>query len=132
MTATLVQTCAQCRADFTSWRRDLARFCSRSCAGAWRHDHPEPRPFSLDPVLSLVDGYIGRGANQYDAGHTEHLAVIVARCWGVSWNGARQRIGRWRRLGLTTVEADRLAVAFGYHPANLWPQWWHVDELEGV
>ena len=31
---------------------------------------------------------------------------------------------RYRRRGLSVVQADRAAVAVGFHPAEVWPNWW--------
>jgi hypothetical protein len=31
---------------------------------------------------------------------------------------------RYRTHGLNIVQADRAAVAVGYHPAEVWPDWW--------
>ena len=35
-------------------------------------------------------------------------------------------VWRWQRYGLDDHQADRAAVALGYHPANIWPTW-HRD-----
>jgi hypothetical protein len=57
-----------------------------------------------------------------------------------SWNDFAQRCGypdchrasvaRWFRLGVTPMMADRLAVACGFHPAEVWGRDWYalVDE----
>jgi hypothetical protein len=38
--------------------------------------------------------------------------------------GVTQRsVFRYRRSGLTHNAADKLAIAAGYHPANVWPEW---------
>lgn len=123
--------CAQCQREFSPWK-STTHFCSRACIGAWRHDHPEPRPFTLAPLVPLVGGHVGRGANQWDPGFVERLATVVGRLWGCPGKAATARIHRWQRSGLTVREADTLAVALGYHPANLWTTWWDVTIEEGM
>jgi plasmid maintenance system antidote protein VapI len=39
----------------------------------------------------------------------------------------RAQVNRWRRVGLSDVQADRVAVALGLTPGELWAEW-----LEGV
>ena len=31
---------------------------------------------------------------------------------------------RYRKHGLNVIQADRAAVAAGYHPAEVWQNWW--------
>lgn len=121
--------CTQCGREYFPWKRE-ARFCSRACAGAWRRRPPQPRPFTLTPLVPLVGGHVGRGANQWDPGFAERLAVVVGRVWGFPGDAARKRVGRWHTLGLTVTEADRLAVALGRHPAEIWPEWNRAAEGE--
>jgi hypothetical protein len=33
-------------------------------------------------------------------------------------------VHRYRSHGLNPTQADRVAVAVGYHPAEVWPDWW--------
>lgn len=35
---------------------------------------------------------------------------------------------RYEAEGLDTYQADRCAVRAGYHPANVWPDWWSAEE----
>ncbi len=35
-------------------------------------------------------------------------------------------VWRWHHRGLTDTQADRTAVALGYHPANIWPDWYRT------
>lgn len=40
----------------------------------------------------------------------------------------RRQLYRWRRYGVTIDQADTLAITAGYHPAEVWPQWWETAE----
>jgi transposase-like protein len=55
------------------------------------------------------------------ASHHENMSTL-ARALGVD----RAQLGRWRRTGVTPSTADRLAVRLGFHPAELWPQWFDL------
>ncbi len=43
----------------------------------------------------------------------------LARALGTS----RKQLARWADYGLDIVQADRVAVWLGYHPAEIWPHW---------
>lgn len=45
--------------------------------------------------------------------------VVMARVAGVDTT----QLYRWRHYGLDVDQADRLAVALGLHPLNVWPDW---------
>lgn len=34
-------------------------------------------------------------------------------------------IHRWKTNGIPLHSADQLACRLGYHPANIWPDWFH-------
>lgn len=38
---------------------------------------------------------------------------------------------RWCRQGVPIHTADELAVACGFHPANVWPEWWEACFEQG-
>lgn len=40
---------------------------------------------------------------------------------------ARQ-VHRWRHQGVTWAQADELAVRAGYHPGDVWEEWWSIEE----
>lgn len=61
--------------------------------------------FSLEP---LIDRYGGVSA--------------LARALGVH----RANATRWRRDGITMNTADRIAVRLGWHPVEIWPEWYAV------
>jgi lambda repressor-like predicted transcriptional regulator len=56
----------------------------------------------IDPVLAVVPG-----------------RRALARRTGMSL----RTIGRWCDNGVPYEASDRLAVALGYHPLELWPDW---------
>lgn len=70
-----------------------------------------PRPPRLYPYEPLVK------ASRCDS---EDQLVIHLGISGSTWQIAK-------KLGLTDRQADRWAIAFGYHPSNIWPEWFsHV------
>lgn len=75
---------------------------SRSCPAP----APASRPFDLEQLLAVC----GRpGVSEFA------LAAGVDRI----------TVHRWRRQGMTSLQADRAAAAVGYHPAEVWGrQWW--------
>ena len=81
---------------------------------------PEPTPFALADLLELV------------------ISTMGPKCAPGGWHGwtnddlaARLNMTtsalkkmRYTRPMLTVLMADRLAIAAGYHPAEVWPHWW--------
>lgn len=59
------------------------------------------RRFPLDPVLA------------------RHTIAEAARAAGFH----SAQLSRWKRTGVPAAAADRLAVALGRHPLELWPDW---------
>lgn len=59
--------------------------------------------FSAEP---LIDRYGGVSA--------------LARALGVD----RANATRWRRNGIPMDTADRIAVRLGWHPVEIWPEWY--------
>lgn len=43
-------------------------------------------------------------------------------------NASNLSMHRYERDGLTIWQADRFAVRLGFHPANVWPDWWHPTD----
>lgn len=64
--------------------------------------------YSLDPFFALT-------------GWTMTRVREVAPCGGDEWR--RRRVD-----GVTELIADRLAVAAGLHPAEVWPEWMDFDD----
>jgi hypothetical protein len=68
------------------------------------------------------------------AGRTLPSAPVLERLGDTDDETSARQLGvssrtivRWRggqRMRITT--ADRAAVALGYHPAQLWPEWWDL------
>ena len=56
-----------------------------------------------------LEARLGDGATQVIA---DRLGVSTRTVW------------RWRTSGLTTEQADRAAVAAGWHPGTIWDTWW--------
>lgn len=66
-----------------------------------------------------------------DHAHRFQLADLVAL---VEQRSARElaelldisprTVHRYRRTGLSAMQADRIAVSAGFHPAEVWPDWW--------
>lgn len=65
----------------------------------------EPRPWPLEPLLQAMGTDRPLWARAGDLGLQE------------------RQVHRLRRRGLTDEEADRLAVAAGFHPAEVWSGW---------
>lgn len=38
------------------------------------------------------------------------------------------QVSRWRSQGLPLDSADRVAVALGLHPAEVWPDWYRLTQ----
>lgn len=55
----------------------------------------------------------------------ETYASTLASVFGVG----RTTIARWRNrdVTLTEREADRAAIRLGYHPFELWPEWFQDE-----
>ena len=58
--------------------------------------------------------------------HPNSTYEEIARRGGFSHSS---RIHEWKMNGLTWISADKLAVAYNLHPANIWPDWFD-DVLE--
>lgn len=63
------------------------------------------RPFPIAPLLTL-----SRASSL-----SELCLMVGARKTAVSTAAAE---------GLTDTQADRWAVALGFHPSEVWPSWW--------
>ena len=73
--------------------------------GVRRH---QPRPFPLEDLERLLPGRCG----------PERAALL-----GIQY----RQLCRLRHTGLTADQADDLAVAAGYHPSEVWPEWWRMN-----
>ena len=95
---------------------------------ASRGNIPIPKPFSIEPILRRVaEVERGLAAEGLGGNGTEGLTGL-ARLLGVD----RQRVYRMRRGGITADQADFLAVMFGCHPTEVWPDWYEQTNTEDV
>jgi hypothetical protein len=68
----------------------------------------------------------GRTPRLFDFGCLEAAAgcgasaTSLSRLLGID----TAQLHRWRRHGLTDDQADQLAVRAGFHPAEVWGEWW--------
>lgn len=83
----------------------------------WSNDDPVLRPYPLQPVWDLLVARYGSGQRAQEA---------------LGFNGSR--LATLRRHGrLTMDEADRLALAAGRHPVEVWGDLWlEIPELRDV
>lgn len=63
-------------------------------------------------------------ASDLHIGETGKVAAVL----GVS----RVNVQRWRKCGLDHWAADRMAIALGLHPCEIWPEWLYLDDLDEV
>lgn len=84
-----------------------------------------PRPFALEPLARAAGISLGLvGARGFD-GEPAGLVALAERL------GTTPRwLRSLRTAGLTWDLADRYSVALGYHPAELWPDWWREAEAD--
>lgn len=80
---------------------------------------------SVEPLLEAISTTDITSGGQLRSGcshlrQAELLGVVSAQLY------------RWKRYGLTWVQADSLAVRIGEHPSNVWGRdWWAiVDEVD--
>jgi transposase-like protein len=44
----------------------------------------------------------------------------------------RVQVSRWRKHGMALDTADRVAVAVGHHPWEVWPEWYELGEASAA
>ena len=54
---------------------------------------------------------------------TARCARYLAIARGTRWSSEKRQLRRWAEEGLGDVAADHAAVAIGFHPASIWPEW---------
>lgn len=80
------------------------------------------RPFNVEELARVAGISLGlHGARGYD-GEPAGLAALAQRL-GVSHRYLRAL----RSRGMTWKQADRFAIALGFHPAEIWPAIWWED-----
>jgi hypothetical protein len=60
----------------------------------------------------------------------EPLVVMYGSvsCLARALDRDRAQVQRWRRDGVPLPSADRIAVAVGLHPVEVWPDWYVVTD----
>lgn len=76
-----------------------------------------PRPFSIDPIIELLDARIPT---------YEESKVIRSRIINDVLNETRWQVRRWKQKGLDAYTADYLATRLGLHPVELWDNWFDL------
>lgn len=109
--------CDKCREAYSEymkrWRR--AKHCRPRGRGRPRLE----RPFPMQPLLELVRARCGKDGGDGYRGLVSPL-VVIAELARVD----RRTVHRWRHEGLTLEVADDVAVRLGFHPSEVWPDWW--------
>lgn len=85
--------------------------------------------YPLDPLANHLGIRLGQiGGHQPDQ-HPSGMAALAERL-----NLSITRLYRLRRHGLSPDQADRLAIATGAHPSQIWPSWFAdaPDDLHGT
>lgn len=83
-----------------------------------RPRQPERRPFEMK---DLVAHLVGPNPEPH-ASDGLYVRFQVGRQW---WQ-------RHLKSGLTVWEADRLAIAAGMHPSEIWNSWWDWADIDAV
>lgn len=98
--------------------RDTVR--ARRSRNAARGVSRSTRELELNPLLTMLLPAGGCGVRISVAEAARQLRVD------------RSQLYLWRDRGLTLHTADRLAVAAGYHPGEVWGDaWWEASRVEG-
>lgn len=73
-----------------------------------------PRNLTLEPLLAIL-------------GERPDIAPLEGQLRAAAENRAlgvdRAQRYRWRQIGISVYDADRLAVRLGTHPALIWDDW---------
>ncbi len=133
--------CGQCGKMFeyqgARKRHRPPRFCGHECRQAWRRNrYRENYCFTLEPLLHLLPRH-PLHSSAYTFGDSElasrwfeyetkkYTLMRTLRTAGWSEVTVSNRVNRAMRQGLTAEQADEMACALGWHPAEVWgPEWW--------
>lgn len=90
---------------------------------------PDPLPEDrLD--FAVIDRLLG-GPERLPAHEVaDRLGPLKVEAWAPARRISYQLVRRWRKRGLTVVEADRVATALGWSPTLLWPTWADLADAE--
>jgi hypothetical protein len=110
-------------------------YCSVKCQGEAHSARRPERPFPLQPLLDLIPREPLHADMRFRTKRTENRTpwyayetkrYTLAR-WlmlaGWTQGQARGRVNRAAQTGLSFGQADEIACAVGYHPAEVWPEW---------
>ena len=85
-----------------------------------------PRRFPLQPLIDIIEARHAEGVDVYT-----HIGAPgrLGRVAGTN----RATVHRWLQEGTITQNgADRCAIALGYHPGEIWPEWWDLADKKGA
>jgi hypothetical protein len=77
---------------------------------------------AFDPLERTLAAFLGH--IETATGCTGPNRTRIAFALGVQ----PRQLYRWRDRGLTWDQADTLAIHAGYHPAEIWSEWWSLIE----
>ena len=83
-------------------------------------EFPKGPRYSMDPIVAMYP------ACETFAKAGEEPSTPLHEVLGVS----RRTVYRYVRDGMTTAQADCVAVALGLNPVDLWPSWYDDAALE--
>lgn len=85
---------------------------------------PGPKISERYPLLALEEVLQGGDARMRQEGSRHHYEGLVLPGYiSIVCNVNVGTVHRWRKEGLTPWAADEAAVAIGYHPSMIWPEW---------
>lgn len=87
---------------------------------AWALRQP-PRPterFPFDPLIPIIERRYQQPAKCTHVTIAGKTASVLQR--------PASSVYKWMRSGLTVKAADQVAVRLGYHPGEIWPEWWQA------
>lgn len=82
------------------------------------------RRYPLHPLARILGVELGRVGGSQPGQPPAGLAALAEHL-GISHTMAQ----RLNADGLSDGQADKYAIALGYHPSAIWPDWWEIDEL---
>jgi hypothetical protein len=94
--------------------------------GVARRHNPGTKPGPRFAYENLEIIMIGSDhLNREQSGATTRMADdrVMPSYVAIACKTAEGTVHRWRKEGLTFWAADKAAVALGYHPNMIWPDW---------
>ena len=73
--------------------------------------------------LAPVERLVGHGDQHENLSFRDAHQAATARSVALALNVCRGTVQRWRREGLSAIQADRVAIHLGLHPLEIWPEW---------